>query len=349
MQKRWIRHILFWLPYLVLEVYTEAYWMEIQYKQGLWSTFMHAFLEEFSQIIIIKIPMVYLMFYFLEKFSHQSRNRLKLILSLIGTLLLFSVLGYKFLVHFVVNFIYPHLEIVGIYGFSGMMNSFMDKIFIACVAISLKEYFRSQRFKQREKDLLKEKTETELNFLKSQINPHFLFNTLNNIYSLARKKSDETPDVVLKLSKLLRFVLYETKDKFISISREIEFMNDYIDLQKIRFSERLKIKFRNEIDDLETQIMPLVLIPFVENAFKHGASQSISDSFILIDLRVKNNELFLIVENSFETQNSDESEGIGLKNIKRQLELFYSNYSLETNSEGNKFKAELYINLNQYL
>ncbi|SMC88859.1 GHKL domain-containing protein [Moheibacter sediminis] len=333
----------------MLETYTESYWMEVQYQQGFWSSLYHAFLEEFAQILFIKIPMVYLMFYFLEKFSHQSKNWLKLILSLVAALLLFSVLGYKFLVHFVVNFIYPHLEIVGIYGFSGMINSFMDKIFIACVAISLKEYFRSQKFKQREKDLLKEKTETELNFLKSQINPHFLFNTLNNIYSLARKKSDETPDVVLKLSKLLRFVLYETKDKFITISREIEFLNDYIDLQKIRFSERLKIEFKYEIDDLETQIMPLVLIPFVENAFKHGASQSVDESYILIDLKIKENELFLSVENSFEIQNSDEPQGIGLKNIKRQLELFYTNFNFETNSEGNKFTAILSIHLNQYI
>lgn len=349
MQKRWVRHLLFWLPYLVLEVYTEAYWMEIQYEQGTWSTFTHAFLEEFAQILIIKIPMVYLMFYFLEKFSHQSKNWLKLILSLVGTLLLFSILGYKFLVYFIVPVIYSHLEIVGVYGFSSILNSFMDKIFIACVAISLKEYFRSQKFKEREKDLLKEKTETELNFLKSQINPHFLFNTLNNIYSLARKKSNETPDVVLKLSKLLRFVLYETKDKFISIAREIEFLHDYIDLQKIRFNERLKIEFKHEIDDYETQIMPLVLIPFVENAFKHGASQSVDESFILIHLKVKENKLNLTVQNSFETQNSDEPEGIGLKNIKRQLELVYSDYKLETQTDGTQFTAELFIDLNQTL
>lgn len=349
MQKRWLRHVLFWLPYLVLEVYTETYWMQIQYKQGIWSSFVHAFWEESSQVLLIKIPMVYLMFYFLDKFSHQSRNWLKLVLSLVGTLLLFSVLGYKFLVHFVVNFIYPHLEIVGIYGFGGVMNSFMDKIFVACVAIALKEYFRSQKFKQREKDLLKEKTETELNFLKSQINPHFLFNTLNNIYSLSRKKSDKTPDVVLKLSKLLRFVLYETKEKFITISREIEFLNDYIDLQKIRFSERLKIEFKHEIDDPETQIMPLVLIPFVENAFKHGASQSTSESYIRMDLNIQANELYLNVENSFETQNSEQPQGIGLKNIKRQLELFYTRFNLETSSEGNRFRAELYIDLNQHI
>lgn len=349
MQKRWLRHLLFWLPYLVLEVYTEAYWMEIQYQQGTWSTFLHAFWEEFAQILIIKIPMVYLMFYFLEKFSHQSRNWLKLILSLVGTLVLFTVLGYQFLVHFVVPVIYSHLEIVGIYGFSSLLNSFMDKIFIACVAISLKEYFRSQKFKQREKDLLKEKTETELNFLKSQINPHFLFNTLNNIYSLARKKSDDTADVVLKLSKLLRFVLYETKEKFITISREIEFLNDYIDLQKIRFDERLTIEFKHEVDNYETLIMPLVLIPFVENAFKHGASQSTEQSQIVIHLKIKNQKLHLLVNNSFESQNLDEPQGIGLKNLKRQLELVYTDFDLQTDVEENKFIAQLHIDLNKHL
>lgn len=349
MQKTWIKHLWFWIPYTILEVYTESYWMEVQYQQGFWSTLTHAFVEEVSQILVIKIPMVYLMLYFIDRFARQTRKILSLILSLTLVILVFSLLGYWFLMEFVVKVVYAHLEIVGLGGFGTLVNSFMDKIFVASVVIALSEYLYSQQLRQRESELLKEKVETELNFLKSQINPHFLFNTLNNIYSLARKKSDETPDVVLKLSKLLRFVLYETKDKFISISREIEFMKDYIDLQKIRFSERLTINFKHEIDDLETQIMPLVLIPFVENAFKHGASQSISDSFISIDLKVKNNELFLSVKNSFETQNSDESEGIGLKNIKRQLELFYSNYNLQTNSQGNKFKAELYINLNQYL
>lgn len=347
MEKRWLRHLLLWLPYLILESYTEAYWMELQYQQGFWLSLWHAFLEEFSQILVIKMPMVYLMFYVLEKFSHQSRNWLKLISSLVIILLLFAIAGYHFIVHLVIPIIYSHLEIVGFYGFSGIMNSFMDKIFIACVAISLKEYYHSQKMKEREKNLLREKTETELNFLKSQINPHFLFNTLNNIYSLARKKSDETPDVVLKLSKLLRFVLYETKGKFISITKEVEFLNDYIDLQKIRFDKRLSVVFHSEIDDVETLIMPLVLIPFVENAFKHGASQSTAEAYVEIYLKIEGNELRLQVENSFESQGSESQDGIGLKNLQRQLELVYRKFILETDSEKNKFKARLYIDLNQ--
>lgn len=347
MQKRWLRHLLFWIPYLMLEVYTEFYWMKVQYQQPVWSTFIHVFWEEFLQIAIIKVPMVYLMLHFITRFAHQSKNLWKLILSLISVLILFSCFGYLYLMDFVIPYIYSHLEIVGLGGFGTMVNSFMDKIFVACVAIALNEYINSQRLRERERALLKEKTETELNFLKSQINPHFLFNTLNNIYALARKKSDETPDVVLKLSKLLRFVLYETKDKFITVSREIEFLNDYIDLQKIRFDKRLAVSFKYEADDLQTQIMPLTLIPFVENAFKHGAGQSTKESFIEISLKVKNRELNLTVLNSFETLLEPEPDGIGLKNLHRQLELCYDEFNMKTEPGPNQFRAELFILLNQ--
>ncbi|MBO6200577.1 MAG: histidine kinase, partial [Chryseobacterium sp.] len=248
MKKRLVRHFIFWLFYLILEVYTEYYWMEIQYKQSVYSTFVHAFWEELLTILLIKMPMGYLMLYFISRFRHTKSN-IKLIISLSVTLISFSVLGYVFLVHFIVPYIYPHLEIVGIYGYGGILNSFMDKIFLACVMIALYEYSASQKLKRREILLMKEKTEAELNFLKSQINPHFLFNTLNNIYSLAREKSDETADVILKLSGLLRFMLYETKEKFIPISKEIQFMNTYLEIQKIRFDKRLKIEFRNSVTD----------------------------------------------------------------------------------------------------
>lgn len=347
MQKAWIKHLWFWIPYAVLEVYTEGYWMGVQYQQPIWSTFYHAFLEEVSQILIIKIPMVYLMLYFINRFAHQSRKIGHLIISLTATLLVFSVLGYWFLMEFVVKVIYSHLEIVGLGGFGTLVNSFMDKIFVASVVIALSEYLYSQKLRQRESDLLKEKVETELNFLKSQINPHFLFNTLNNIYALARKKSDETPDVVLKLSKLLRFVLYEAEAKLIPISREIEFLQDYIDLQKIRFGDRLELSFHHEVDNAHQEISPLILIPFVENAFKHGASQSTEKSYIHIDLEVREKDLNLKVENSFETNLDDEAEGIGLKNLKRQLELSYKKFDLKTSSESGKYFAELFIYLKE--
>ncbi len=346
MQKAWVKHLWFWIPYMILEVYTESYWMGVQYQQPFWSTFYHAFLEEVSQILVIKIPMVYLMLYFINRFAHQTRKIWQLILSLTATLLIFSVLGYWFLIEFVVRVIYAHLEIVGLGGFGTLVNSFMDKIFVASVVIALSEYLYSQKLRQRESELLKEKVETELNFLKSQINPHFLFNTLNNIYALARKKSDETPEVVLKLSKLLRFVLYEAEAKLIPISREIEFLHDYIDLQKIRFGDRLDLTFKHQIDNAHQEISPLILIPFVENAFKHGASQSTEKSYIHIDLKVREKILKLKVENSLETNSDIESEGIGLKNLRRQLELTYKDFELKNASKYGIHQAELKLDLN---
>ncbi len=345
MKKRFARHFLFWFFYLILEVYTEYYWMEIQYKQSVYSTFIHAFWEEFLTILFIKIPMGYLMLYFISKFNHK-RNSIKLIFLLSATLVVFSILGYLFLVHFVVPYIYPHLKIVGIYGYNGILNSFMDKIFISCVMIALYEYSSAQKLKQREILLVKEKTEAELNFLKSQINPHFLFNTLNNIYSLAREKSDKTEVVVLKLSNLLRFMLYETKEKFIPVSKEINFLNTYLEIQKIRFDNNLKIDFQYFADDFDKPVLPLILIPFLENAFKHGASESINDKFIKINLLLEKNMLIYTVINSFEKSDMNKEKGIGLNNFRRQLELVYTDFRLQTQSENNIFTAELFINLN---
>ena len=115
---------------------------------------------------------------------------------------------------------------------------------------------------------MRKKLETELQFLKSQTNPHFLFNTLNNIYALARKKSDSTADAVMKLSKLLRFMLYESQKKFISITDEIQVLDDFIELEKIRYGEKLQLIFNKSIDNESHPIAPLILLPFVENAFK---------------------------------------------------------------------------------
>lgn len=349
MQKKWLWHSLLWLPYLILEVNTEFYWMQLQYQQPVWSTLIHAFSEEFLQLILLKVPMVYLMFYYIEKYRYQRKNNLKLFLTLSFILMFFSLAGYVFLMKFTVPVIYSHMKIVGLGGFGTLINSFMDKIFVAGVAIALNEYDNSQKLKKREQTLLNEKIQSELGFLKSQINPHFLFNTLNNIYSLARKKSDETPQIVIKLSKLLRYVLYGTEMKFTEISKEIDFLNDYIDLQKIRFDERLKVDFCFNIDDDNAQILPLLMIPIVENAFKHGAAQSTKNSFINIDLKLKSGMLHFKLNNSFECADIETKKGIGLKNLKRQLELIYFDYNFIEEIKGDIFCTELNLDLNKTL
>ncbi|WP_051285059.1 sensor histidine kinase [Aequorivita capsosiphonis] len=348
MQKRWTKHVFFWLAYHSFEIYTDFLWMLNQYNLSVWEAFRISFIAETIILLAVKLPMVYIMFHFLSKYTVEKPNRWKLVFSLSVVLILFSILAQLIIVYLFLPTIYKEIDIVEIFGYQGVINSFMDKVFIACLAIALKQMSNSQRLREREGLLIKEKLNTELTLLKSQINPHFLFNTLNNIYSLARKKSDKTPDVVLKLSKLLRFVMYETKHQYIPIAKELDFLKDYIELHKIRYDDRLRIDFKYDLDDLDTPIMPHILTPFVENAFKHGASQSIMLSFISIELKLAKNELYFKVENSFERNNTnDEEEGIGLKNLIRQLELMYQDFNIDTKKEGQKFIAELSLHLNQ--
>lgn len=203
--------------------------------------------------------------------------------------------------------------------------------------------------KEREKELLKEKLTTELRLLKSQLNPHFLFNTLNNIYALTRKKSDQAPDVVLKLSELLSFMLYESGADTIPLEKEIKFLEDYIALQQIRFTDELSVVFNKEIDQQGQAIAPLLLLPLVENAFKHGASENHFDSFIHIDLTLKDGQLIFRISNSFENHvNGIATRSIGLNHTTRQLELMYRQQQLLISTAGNVFNVDLSVNLNSY-
>ncbi|SRX55579.1 sensor histidine kinase [Aequorivita sp. CIP111184] len=348
MQKRWTKHVFFWLAYHSFEVYTDFLWMLNQYSLSVWEAFKMSSIAETVILLAIKLPMVYIMFHFLSKYTVEKPNRFKLIFSLSTVLILFSILAQFIIVYLFLPTIYKNVDVAETFAFQGIINSFMDKVFIACLAIALKQMSNSQRLREREGLLVKEKLKTELNLLKSQINPHFLFNTLNNIYSLARKKSDKTPEVVLKLSKLLRFVMYETQHQYIPIKKELDFLKDYIELHKIRYNERLRIDFNYEVDDLSTQIMPHILTPFVENAFKHGASQSTEATLISIELKIYQNQLNYKVENSFEPTHLDNEEnGIGLRNLQRQLELMYKNFSMETKNKNQRFIAELSVNLIQ--
>lgn len=353
MEKKWIRHFLFWIAYLAFEVYTEYLWMINVYKQfSSWEIFVMSFIPETTLVLIIKIPLVYSSFYFLKLFSIDKPNNLKLIVLMSTIILLFTVMAQLIHAYIFYPFVYDSLNLPSVGEFQGYLNSFMDKIFVVGIAIALKQYSESQRLLQREQLLVKEKIETELNFLKSQINPHFLFNTLNNIYSLARKKSDTTADVVLKLSKLLRFVLYETQNKKITIDREIQFLNDYIELEKIRYDERLKVDFNYSADDFNSQIAPLLLVPFVENAFKHGVSETVSKAFVTIDLKIENGILDFSIINSIENdlnRNQLDNEGIGLRNLKRQLEILYPTFKLEAASDSAVYKAKLILDLNEKL
>ncbi len=196
---------------------------------------------------------------------------------------------------------------------------------------------------QNKKEIENEKLNTELSFLKSQINPHFLFNTLNNIYSLAIIKSDATAGAVLKLSSIMRYVISDTKQHWVALEKEIQFIQHYIDLQKVRFTEKTTISFIVNGDVNDKQLAPLLFIPFIENAFKYGISTKESSEIIIkIDLTKEKIELFvdnLIVTNEKELL---ENTGIGLKNSKRRLELLYPDkHILKVEKENNHFTVRL--------
>jgi two-component system, LytTR family, sensor kinase len=207
------------------------------------------------------------------------------------------------------------------------------------------EWFQGERNKQ---SLENEKLESELGFLKSQIHPHFLYNTLNNICSLARKKSDKTEDALIKLSNIMRYMMDDSKEDKVFLSKEIQYLNNYIELQRLRISDKVKVQFSITGDPQSMTIEPLLLIPFVENAFKHGVSCQ-EEAVISISLNIGKESLQFVVENNiFKGDNADlpAEPGIGLKNVRRRLELLYPGRNmLSISEEGITFRVDLTIRL----
>lgn len=189
-----------------------------------------------------------------------------------------------------------------------------------------------------------EKSKAELAFLQSQVNPHFLFNTLYSIYYLTLNKSDKAPEAIMKLSDIMRFVLTDSTCDFVPLLKEIEYISKYIDLQKLRISEKTQIKFEIHGDCNEKQIAPLLLIPFVENAFKYGVSSHFETT---IEIRLNINETTLELEvsnNKFGTISESEKNNIGLKNVIQRLQLLYTqSYKLSICNEENRYMINLKI------
>ncbi len=210
-----------------------------------------------------------------------------------------------------------------------------------------KLFYDNFKLRQTAQQQRLEMQEAELNYLKSQTNPHFLFNTLNSIYSLAKDKSDLAPESILRLSKILRFMLYETGGEFMSAEQELEIVNDYIALEKLRYDDSLHMKFDYSIDDLKQSLPPLLLIPLVENAFKHGASETRNQPFVDIRLTICRQQLEFVVKNSTEAfpDGGSVKERIGLSNLRRQMELLYTDYNLSVQQGKSEFTATLKINL----
>lgn len=205
-----------------------------------------------------------------------------------------------------------------------------------------------QRYREKLNETNNEGLKTELSFLRSQMSPHFIFNVLNNIVSLVRLKSQELEPTIMKLSGLMQYMLYHTEEEKVSLKTEVEYLNNYIDLQKQRFSKKVKIDVAFDLYDENVMIEPLLLIPFVENAFKHGTGL-IDDSSISILLETDEQNLYFKVVNKFDPSGNiekDPSSGIGIANVKRRIELLYgSDHELNIITRGDNFETDLFIRL----
>jgi hypothetical protein len=349
--KRISLHVAFWLAYLIEDITLIYLWDQNLHKGVPTSQqLMFATLNSLSSLIPKLIFVYYVLYYNLPKLLNSKRERKKYIAQLLLALILTTTLYRALAVYFQSPVIYKGSVNFGpFFSVRWYLQMLADIGFASGTAIVIKQFRLQLADKEKEKNLIRDKLETELKFLRNQTNPHFLFNTLNNIYALARKRSEETADVVMKLSKLLRFMLYETRNEQIRVSDELKILDDYIELEKLRYNDRLTISFLREIDNENEQIAPLLLIPFVENAFKHGASESRFESFINLELNLQDGILEFYIENTKEQNGKKQNdENIGLTNVRRQLELLYKEHEVSIKCEDAVFKVFLKINLRQY-
>jgi LytS/YehU family sensor histidine kinase len=195
----------------------------------------------------------------------------------------------------------------------------------------------------------KEKVTAELQLLKAQVHPHFLFNTLNNIYSFSLSQSPKTPGMILGLSSLLSYMLYECKADEVPLEKEIQVMKDYIELEKARYGDKIEISLNIEGDIKDKYIAPLLLLPFLENAFKHGTSEQLEKPWLSMDLAVKQYTLHCKIANSKNNHVPLHASGIGIENVKKRLQFIYpGGHELKTSDEGNFFVVSLRLALINY-
>ncbi|MCB0686780.1 MAG: histidine kinase [Saprospiraceae bacterium] len=208
-------------------------------------------------------------------------------------------------------------------------------------------YLRYERLEDKILLLDKSRLEAEVAFLKMQIQPHYYFNTLNHIYALAIQKSELTPGVIAKHADIMRHILYDAQNTWVSLAQEATFIKNFMMVESLRYEDRIEIRMEVQGVDKSQMIAPLLLLPFVENAFKHGLASNNEHGLVYLTLCVFQNEMIFELENSLSETFVTSPEGIGLSNVKNRLNSLYPNHSLEVNNTEKLYKVSLTINLQQ--
>ena len=332
LKNRLFQHILFWsLSFLILiNIFKVS--VEIKPIDLIYTSIFHI-----PVLLIVYINLRILFPIFLEKEKYFLYGIFVLTLTFAGSAF------YLVLFNHWVDYILPGYYFIAYYNFWDISLYFF-------IYLSLTSLFRLARGWFRLQEIEKEKTLAELKALKSQINPHFLFNSLNNIYSLARKNSPVIPEKIIQLSDLMRHILYESDAEYIALEKEVEMIKNYIDLQILRGSSNERITFDVTKEIKGKKVAPLIFLPFVENSFKHGVKGGGDDLFVNASLEILEDNLVFKIENrkgkSLSMGNS-KYQGIGIENVRKRLELIYpGKHSLKISDDKGIFKVILQIRLN---
>lgn len=270
----------------------------------------------------------------------------------LSTLLLLGsgVLGYYLIMEYLVDYIFPGFYFISYYQ-PGEILLFLSAFWALSTLLNLSSgWFREQEQKQKIQQLEKQKTQAELDALKAQLDPHFLFNNLNSLYSLALEENPKTPEAILKLSENLRYVLYEGVGAEVSLQKEIQHLSNYFQLQQWRFGEDMEIVLEQEIADTSLNIAPLLLLPLLENSFKHVGRNRNGRYAVQGKVKLKEGKLMMSLQNTigsaYETSDQPMAGGIGLANLQKRLALLYpGQYYFNTISTGDEFVAKLELQL----
>lgn len=335
-------HIIFWLIYFLFNFLR-------------WGSYYDDYFYSFKSNLLgfpIHMTLTYFTIYALIPFFIKKRDYILFALSLFFSILIMVIIKYELTYFLISSNVWPEgPEVTTNLSINYVVVMMLGELYVISFVAAIKITIDWMRERQIASNLAKSQLETELRFLRSQISPHFFFNTLNNIYSLSLEKSENTPDTVLKLSDLMRYLLYETKQKRQPLSKEIQFIQNYLDLERIRYSDKLDLHFEVNGNPKGQKIAPMLLIHFIENAFKHGAGKNTGLVRIDINLKIEDQKLLFKMSNTLpqtELKNNLNNEGgIGLENVLKRLDLSYGpeGYHLNQFEADGEYHIHLKLNL----
>lgn len=330
LNKRVLLHVLFWVFYVL-------FFGSIYGKYG--NDYQWYLLESLCMLPFV-MTATYTTIYLILPF-YLKKRKLVFTVFLVVVLIFFVTLGERIFLRLLNSLPVTRDSIFGV-TFLYLMLETNFMLAIAFAIKIVKKWFIQQNEKH---EMEKQNLKSELNLLKAQLHPHFLFNTMNNLYALSLEKSTKTSEGIAKISDLLRSILYECNEAEIQLEKEITLINNYIELEKLRYNERLHLNFDVTGAVNEMKIAPMLLFTFVENCFKHGSSNDPAKPFISISINVLPNKMVFFAENSKPaTKGLKNKGGIGLNNVKKRLDLIYGNkYQLEIEDKQNIFTVSLSI------